>query len=230
MGTSLEQVENSGPSLVEVGCGPFGMTHFMESSSLRIGVEPLAVGLNTAGFCQPLGCHSNPNLAAAVGEHTPIASETVGAVICFNMLDHIMAPEVALSECWRILRPGGLLFFNVNVIRRWFKVTRPILARIDKPHPYHWTLDEVIKMLKSVGFGVLYRNCQSRNSYILSLSKLLSLRKRTKARDHVVKVRVGENKCVPAPGNAIRHLGSNLLHTRLDLKARKRKNADVERP
>jgi SAM-dependent methyltransferase len=160
---------------------------------------------------------------AAMGEALPIADEAVDIIICFNVLDHVAMPKEVLKECKRILRPQGTLLFNVNVIRASLKPLSSLLSRIDNSHPFHWTSDEVLRMLDNVGFDVVFKSCTPRNNYKFSLIKFLSPRREPNSLPrNMAYLRVGENKYIPAKGSALRHLGSNLLHMRLDLRAQKR--------
>jgi len=224
LGWSLDYIESlASCALLEVGCGPFGMIHFIEAKGVRIGVEPLAVDLKSMGFGMAFVGGGRAFHTAAIGEALPIADETMDVVICFNVLDHAAAPERVLSECKRVLRPDGVLEFNVNVIRPSLTPLRPLLSRIDKPHPFHWTPDEVLQMMDDVGFDVLVKRYEPRKNYKFSLLNLLLPRMASNSSNRTVTyLRVGEDRYVPAKGSALRHLGSNLLHMRLDLRAQKR--------
>ena len=220
LGLSLDYFENlASCEILEVGCGPFGMIHFIEAKGVRIGIEPLAVKLKNMGFASDRRAVH----VAAIGEALPIADKTMDIVMCFNVLDHVAAPEQVLLECRRVLRPQGTLLLNVNAIRPSLRSLKPLLSKIDKPHPFHWTRDEVLHMLDAVGFEVLFENCKPRKNYRFSLANLLISRRRLDSSSRsVVYARVGEDRYVPAKGSPLRHLGSNLLHMRLDLRARKR--------
>jgi SAM-dependent methyltransferase len=43
----------------------------------------------------------------------PIAEDSCEVVICLNVLEHVLEYEAALSELWRILKPGGALYVRV---------------------------------------------------------------------------------------------------------------------
>ena len=56
----------------------------------------------------------------------PIARESVGTVVCSEVLEHVATPIVGLAELARILKPGGHLVLSV-----------PFLARIhESPNDY----------------------------------------------------------------------------------------------
>ncbi len=44
------------------------------------------------------------------------ANDTFDAVIHSDTLEHIPNPDLALKECWRVLKPGGALLFTVPII------------------------------------------------------------------------------------------------------------------
>jgi SAM-dependent methyltransferase len=43
----------------------------------------------------------------------PIASTSMGLVLCTQVLEHLAEPGEALRECWRVLAPGGRLALTV---------------------------------------------------------------------------------------------------------------------
>jgi SAM-dependent methyltransferase len=43
-------------------------------------------------------------------EALPFADGRLGAVLAFDVLEHVPDPRQALAECWRVLAPGGRLF------------------------------------------------------------------------------------------------------------------------
>lgn len=220
-GLSIDYFNNlSGVNLLEVGGGPFGMIHFIKTKGVRFNIEPLAVDLKRLGFESKA---RDVLQIAAMGEALPIANEMVDLIICFNVLDHVAMPEEVLKECKRVLRPQGTLLFNVNIIRPSLRPFRPLLSRIDKSHPFHWVSDEVLRMLDDAGFEVVFKSCLPRNNYKFSLIDFLSPRREPESLpNNLAYLRVGEKRYIPAKGSALRHLGSNLLHLRLDLRAQKR--------
>ena len=51
----------------------------------------------------------------AVGECLPFPDQTFDVVLCDNVIDHAQCPSTIVTELARILAPGGLLYFTVNV-------------------------------------------------------------------------------------------------------------------
>mgnify|MGYP003350217987 CR=1 FL=1 len=56
--------------------------------------------------------------ADVVGDiHTiPVTDNTYDAIICSSVLEHVKNPVTAMSEMYRILKPGGYMFFYVPSI------------------------------------------------------------------------------------------------------------------
>jgi ubiquinone/menaquinone biosynthesis C-methylase UbiE len=54
-------------------------------------------------------------MGAAAGEALPFRDAEFDLVLCDNVIDHAEHPARIASELVRILRPGGVLFFTVNV-------------------------------------------------------------------------------------------------------------------
>ncbi len=59
--------------------------------------------------------------------HLPIESEAFGTILCTEVLEHLHTPEQAVSEMYRVLRPGGKLILT----------TRFMYPLHDIPHDYY---------------------------------------------------------------------------------------------
>jgi SAM-dependent methyltransferase len=84
---------------------------FYFGSPLGIGVDPLAVSYRSL-FPRWQSCA--PTVAAA-GESLPFHDKSFDIVICDNVVDHAESPARIVRELARVLVPGGLLYFTVNV-------------------------------------------------------------------------------------------------------------------
>jgi len=79
-------------------------------------------------------------------------------VICmFQLLDHLANPNIVLDECFRVLKPGGLvLCLNHNVdaiLARYLKDRSPI---IDIEHTYFYSPTTISHIFAGRGFRVLH--------------------------------------------------------------------------
>src|SRR5262245_59230021 len=112
---TLEQVRPVPPDarVLEVGSGAHGLVFFF-GSSRAIGCDPLA--REYAGLF-PAWQRRVPTLSAE-GESLPFPDAVFDVVLCDNVVDHALDPARIVSELVRVLVPGGLLYFTVNVHHR----------------------------------------------------------------------------------------------------------------
>ena len=96
--------------VIEVGSGAHGLIFYFGARH-GIGVDPLAVSYR---HLFPRWQNSAATIAAA-GEHLPFADASFDVVLCDNVVDHAESPAGIVGELVRILKPGGLLYFTVNV-------------------------------------------------------------------------------------------------------------------
>lgn len=96
--------------VIEVGSGAHGLIFYFGVEH-GIGVDPLAVSY---GSLFPRWQQTAQTIAA-VGESLPFADGSFDVVICDNVVDHAESPTQIVRELVRILTPGGLLYFTVNV-------------------------------------------------------------------------------------------------------------------
>ena len=110
--SALEQIRPIPPDarVLEVGCGAHGLIFYFGSQN-AVGVDPLA-----ASYAKlfPAWQHRVPTVAAC-GESLPFADGSFDIVLCDNVVDHARSPTEILAEIARVLSPGGLLYFTVNV-------------------------------------------------------------------------------------------------------------------
>lgn len=160
-------------SALEIGIGGLGIgtLGFLQRFPLRIGLDPLPLPALSCGaelrhtLASLRHC---VHLVTAHGECTPFAGASFELVLCNNVLDHVHDPRAVIAEVWRVLRPSGQLYLEVDVfsllgLAKWHLWTRhrrkaELLVRA---HPQRFREGHVIRHLKELGFEVLRRNEQS---------------------------------------------------------------------
>lgn len=147
--------------VIEVGCGAHGLIFYFDSTN-RIGVDPLAVSYRTL-FPVWQGCVQT---VAAVGEALPFCDGSFDLVLCDNVVDHAESPSQIVRELARILVPGGLLYFTVNVHHPvyaiaagvhsgWRAVGVPYEIGPFADHTTHLTLDAAEKLFAGLPLQIL---------------------------------------------------------------------------
>lgn len=129
-----------GKDVLEIGCGPAGIIFSLKNVKTRIGIEPM----NLNEFIKENW--KKEIVREGMGENLPIGSDSCDIVISFNALDHCSDPEAVISEINRVLRSGGEFLLWIHVLRGWCKFLKSILNRLDSPHPYHFTANEILSL------------------------------------------------------------------------------------
>jgi len=154
---------------VEVGPGPWGLgiSGYLREIPVRVCVEPdPRIDLDpTAPFASFITEWRRPvRYVVGVGESIPLASESADLVICCNVVDHARDADKFLSELNRILKPGGLFFFDVDTfsalgLLKWHLWTKHrhqdellVIA-----HTYRMFEPDVVRRLKAAGFEITRR-------------------------------------------------------------------------
>lgn len=127
--------------------GGTGFGHCFDTPALNVLIDPLV------GEFDIYSGNSEANMVIAVGERVPFQSRTFDITICNNVLDHSYEPKKALREICRLLKPSGTLVFSINIFRGP-KIVRDNLEVVDTPHPYHFSANEILQMLKDSGFRI----------------------------------------------------------------------------
>lgn len=96
--------------VIEVGSGAHGLIFYFGARG-GIGIDPLAVSYRNL-FPR---WQNGATTIAAVGEWLPFREASFDVVLCDNVVDHAESPQRIAAELVRILKPGGLLYFTVNI-------------------------------------------------------------------------------------------------------------------
>jgi glycosyltransferase involved in cell wall biosynthesis len=108
------------------------------------------------------GDASNFDVVASA-EAIPLDSESLDAVLCTQVLEHLPEPEQALSEFCRLLRPGGRLFLTAPLV--W--------EEHEKPYDFfRYTRSGLEHLLGKAGFEQI--ELAGRGDSFSTLSQLLS--------------------------------------------------------
>jgi SAM-dependent methyltransferase len=191
---AVRQLFAGADCVVEVGCGPIGVIHFISTPGRRVGLDPLMQQLEASGYTER---HGVTRLAAR-GEDIPLRSESASVVICYNALDHAESPAKVLAEIKRILRPDGVLLLQLHAVRHIAAIFGPILSWLDPPHPFHFSKKQILGLVADAGLTVEYDGSVRRKARRFPFRELLSY-------------------------DGIRHLGSNVITVELaNLRLRKR--------
>lgn len=113
---SYKPIDNSA-RVIEVGSGAHGLIFYF-GAAYRVGIDPLAVEY---ARLFPAWQRCVPTVAS-FGEQLPFADESFGIVLCDNVVDHAESPTAIVKELVRVLTPGGLLYFTVNVHHKIYSV------------------------------------------------------------------------------------------------------------
>ncbi len=85
---------------------------FLTASLSDAGYKVIGIDLSTASI-REAKAHVQANFAVAAGESLPFRDDTVDAVTCSEVLEHVEDADAVVSEISRVLRPGGLLVFSM---------------------------------------------------------------------------------------------------------------------
>jgi len=96
--------------ILEVGSGVTGLV-FNLPGAFAVGVDPLADEYKKLFPKVQRGTQT----ITAIGEELPFDDGAFDIVLSDNVIDHAERPLSILDEIVRVLKPGGLLFFTVNI-------------------------------------------------------------------------------------------------------------------
>ncbi len=157
---------------LEIGIGPFGLgvSAFFPEIHERFAADPLppvsfavtsgAISESTRSVHEYMSrLRDGIQYVRSLGEQLPFQSASFDFVACCNVLDHTSNPDVVLAEIYRVLRPGGTFFFDVDTfswlgLLKWHTYTKRAHKKeiLVTTHPYRMLEPDVARRLRSAGF------------------------------------------------------------------------------
>lgn len=147
--------------VLEVGSGAHGLIFYFDAAE-RVGIDPLADHYRSLF---PAWQHM-ARTVAAFGEDLPFEDSSFGIVLCDNVVDHAENPRKIVAEIARVLMPGGLLYFTVNVhhpVYHWAATAHAGWRALGVPveitpfvdHTVHLTLDAAVELFAGLPLRIL---------------------------------------------------------------------------
>jgi ubiquinone/menaquinone biosynthesis C-methylase UbiE len=144
----------AGGRLLDVGCGTGLLLQALAARDAGLqlyGIDKVAEMLLLARQRLPLRIH----LQRATIEALPFSAAQFDTVISSSMFHYVCDPKRALSEVFRVLRPGGKLilvdwcadFLAMRLLQRYLRAT-------NKAHHKTYSLREITTLLKSHGCDI----------------------------------------------------------------------------
>lgn len=91
-------------------------------------------------------------------ENLPYNSEYFDMILINNVLDHTQNPEKILSEIYRTLKKGGIMYLEVDTFSKILALIRffaELLQIGDKAHPHTFTCNQIDNLLKRNNFNIV---------------------------------------------------------------------------
>jgi 2-polyprenyl-6-hydroxyphenyl methylase / 3-demethylubiquinone-9 3-methyltransferase len=156
-GLGLSQVQ-----LLDLGCGGGVLTE--EFASMGCQVTGIDISPRSIEIARRHAARAGLSIEYHVGSATqlPFDSESYDAVSCCDVLEHIHAWEDVIAEAGRVLKPGGLFFFDTinrtpeSRVQFIFGLQEFPLTRLMPANTHVWemfiTPDELTTTLRDNGF------------------------------------------------------------------------------
>lgn len=176
-------------TVIEVGSGPIGIVNYLETRDAAA-IDPLMSFYNKKPELTELR-REGVRFISAKGEQIPEEDGKYAFAIIDNCIDHTQEPGRVMSELYRVLRPGGYVYFVVNVHGPIGIHLRKVVngLRLDEGHPHSYTAGSASELITGAGFRIIHE--ERENPWRVIGKNLVSRRLRDK-----VKVALGISEYV----------------------------------
>ncbi|MBM4307020.1 MAG: class I SAM-dependent methyltransferase, partial [Deltaproteobacteria bacterium] len=92
----------------------------------------------------------NPPLLAGDLNYLPMKTKSIGLIIAMDVFEHLEHDQNGMSECYRVLNNGGVLFLTVPAFRSLWGIQDDTTG-----HQRRYSKKEMMNKLKQEGFDIL---------------------------------------------------------------------------
>jgi ubiquinone/menaquinone biosynthesis C-methylase UbiE len=107
-GELLADAEVAGRALLDVGCG----TGWFSRRAIELGADVVALDIGCE-LLKKVRLKCEADVVAADACALPFVDDSFDIVLASESIEHTLDPKLALSELYRVLRPGGTLVVTV---------------------------------------------------------------------------------------------------------------------
>ncbi len=98
-------LKNRSGAVADIGCGECPYRHLCEHFGLQyIGIDTIDAGRFS---------YDRPDVLRFDGKTLPLADDSVDAILCTEVLEHVEIPEQLIAQMLRVLKPGGELLLTL---------------------------------------------------------------------------------------------------------------------
>ena len=146
IGLLREYVPHKVPLLLDLGCGPgLNLAHWGAFADQVVGLDQ---HLNEQPFNNPTDTLGSPSIVDGDVTNLPFDTTSTDIILLMDVLEHV-EDEKALSEAFRVLRPGGTVLLSVPA-HPWLWGARDVGAN----HLRRYTRRSLIDTVAAAGFEI----------------------------------------------------------------------------
>jgi SAM-dependent methyltransferase len=129
---------------LEVGCGTGANLRVLKSAGFwGIGLDQSLYALNL------INKKENSPLLAGDFNHLPIKTKSLGLIIAMDVFEHLEYDQYGMSECYRVLNKGGILFLTVPAFRSLWGIQDDVTG-----HKRRYRMKDIKEKLRREGFDI----------------------------------------------------------------------------
>ncbi|MCE5241864.1 MAG: bifunctional 2-polyprenyl-6-hydroxyphenol methylase/3-demethylubiquinol 3-O-methyltransferase UbiG, partial [Desulfobacteraceae bacterium] len=140
----LAEIQPPGNTVLDVGCGGGFLSEEFARDGYRVtGIDPAGASIEAAR--RHASAHRlDIDYRGGRGEALPFPDASFDIVVCCDVLEHVDAPGPVIREISRVLKDGGIFFYD-TLNRTWFSKIAAIKvwqdwARLCQPGTHVWEM------------------------------------------------------------------------------------------
>ncbi|HJQ22300.1 MAG TPA: methyltransferase domain-containing protein [Blastocatellia bacterium] len=152
VGQAIAQRLSAPASLLDLGCGTGNLAVHLSHQAYDVTACDIAERMIEEGRRAFAGAAIRWLLLPASWRRLPLDSAAFDAVVATSVFEYLSDPDAVLSECSRVLKPGGWLIFTAPDMKR----RRRKLEKISRPLAVGCVRSKLFKFLPAVERYLIY--------------------------------------------------------------------------